>query len=221
MNLNEGSKSYHDEANIYDLFSQAEDKPGKIRDYLYPHIEGKVVLDLGCGTGKYISVFSEIARQYIGLDISSDQLAIAKKKTNIPLLCASAENIPLPDKSVDTIISTWVLGTIMSDVRRKNGLTEAERVCRGTIYLVENDVGGKFEEVRGRYPDIQRTAAYNAWLEAQGFRAATRFNTEFQFDSTDEAKQVFGSIWGADVGKRITDRIIEQKIVIYRKDMLG
>ena len=40
----------------------------------------------------------------------------------------------------------------------------------GSIYLVENDIGGEFEEIRNRYPDISRTKKYNDWIESNNFK---------------------------------------------------
>ena len=52
-----------------------------------------------------------------------------------------------------------MLGTILEVDRRNKVLEEMKRVLKhdGNIYLVENDIGGEFEEIRNRYPDIKRT----------------------------------------------------------------
>lgn len=222
-NLSEGSKSYHEEAHVYERFSQVEDTPGMISDYLKPLVKGKDVLDLGCGTGKYLLPLAPFAKHYTGLDISSDQLAIARAKAaglqNVDFLCSSAESIDLPDESIDTIISTWVLGTILDDDRRSVAVNEAQRVLRkeGSIYLVENDLGGDFEMIRGRYPDTARTKGYNDWLEGQGYSPVSRFETYFDFSSLDEAKNIFGAIWGQDAANRVSDKRVSHNIVIYHK----
>ncbi|MFH1637519.1 MAG: class I SAM-dependent methyltransferase [Candidatus Woesearchaeota archaeon] len=221
--LSEGSKSYHDEAYIYEHFSQVEDIPGNILRFLEPLVKSKDVLDLGCGTGKYLVSLAPLAKSYCGLDISSDQLGIAKSKVNnicnVNFLCSSAESINLPNESIDTIISTWVLSTILDEKRRVKALKEAERVLRtnGNIYLVENDIGGEFEMIRGRYPDITRTKTYNGWVEAQGFKIAKRLNTYFEFESLEEAKKVITSIWGKEAATKVKGKRIYHKILIYHK----
>ena len=40
------------------------------------------------------------------------------------------KNIPLPDNSVEVIISTWVLGTILEVDRRNKVLEEMKRVLK-------------------------------------------------------------------------------------------
>lgn len=130
----------------------------------------------------------------------------------------SAEEIPLLDNSIDVIISTWVLGTILEVDRRNKVLKEMKRVLKkdGEIYLVENDIGGEFEEIRNRYPNIKKTKEYNGWIEKNGFICASRFKTYFNFNDKEEAKNVFCNIVGDEIGNKVKSNIIEQNIVIYR-----
>lgn len=221
MNLAEGSKSYHEEADIYERFSEVEDTPGHVLNFLRTIVKGKDVLDLGCGTGKYLVPLSLLAKSYCGLDISADQLRIARMKArDVDLICSSAEEIGLGDNAVDVTISTWVFGTILDDKRRMKALEEAERVTRKSIYLVENDIGGEFEYVRGRYPDIRQTKRYNDWLMAHGFRPIERIDSLFEFKHKGEAKRVIEAIWGKGSASKIKGRKIAHKIIIYRKEVL-
>lgn len=221
FNLSEKSKNYYEENDIYEIFSIAEDYPNKIYQYLLPKIKGKIVLDLGCGTGKFMQKFYSETTKYYGLDLSNEQLNIAKMKINsndVEFICCSAEDIPLPDNSIDVIISTWVLGTILEIDRRNKVLDEMKRVLKkdGNIYLVENDIGGEFEEIRNRYPDIKRTKDYNDWIESKGFTSYKQFETYFNFKNREQAIDVFTNIWGEQVKDKIKDEIIKQNIVIYK-----
>lgn len=221
FNLSEKSKNYYEENDIYEVFSLAEDYPNKIYKSLLPEIKNKVVLDLGCGTGKFMEKFYKDTIKYYGLDLSNQQLNIAKKKVKgnkVEFICCSAEKIPLEDNSIDVIISTWVLGTILEEDRRKEVIKEMRRVLKknGSIYLVENDIGGEFEEIRNRYPDIRRTKLYNDSLENNGFNCYNKFETEFKFASKEQAQNVFSNIWGNQIGNKVSDEIIKQNIVIYK-----
>ena len=221
LNLSEKSKNYYEENDIYEVFSIAEDYPNKIYECLVPQIKNKIVLDLGCGTGKFMQKFYDKATKYYGLDLSDQQLNIAKRKVDnnsLEFICCSAENIPLPDNSVDIIISTWVLGTILELDRRNKVLAEMRRVLKnnGSIYLVENDIGGEFEEIRNRYPNIQRTKEYNDWIEGNGFSCYNKFETYFKFNDKDQAKNVFSNIWGNEIGDKVNKEIIKQNIIIYK-----
>lgn len=221
LNLSEKSKNYYEENDIYEIFSIAEDYPNKIYECLLPQIKNKIVLDLGCGTGKFMQKFYDKATKYYGLDLSDQQLNIAKRKVDsnsVEFICCSAENIPLPDNSVDIIIATWVLGTILELDRRNKVLAEMRRVLKdnGSIYLVENDTGGEFEKIRNRYPNIQRTKEYNDWIEGNGFSCYNKFETYFKFNDKDQAKNVFSNIWGNETGDKVNKEIIKQNIIIYK-----
>ena len=221
LNLSEKSKNYYEENDIYEVFSIAEDFPNKIYKFLLPKVKDKVVLDLGCGTGKFMQKFYKETTKYYGLDLSNEQLNIAKEKVksnNVEFICCSAENIPLLDNSVDVIICTWVLGTILEIDRRNKVLDEMKRILRedGSIYLVENDIGGEFEEIRNRYPNIKKTKEYNDWIESHGFICNNRFETYFKFDDKNQAQHVFSNIWGENIRNKVRDKIIQQNIVIYK-----
>jgi ubiquinone/menaquinone biosynthesis C-methylase UbiE len=222
-NLKEGSKSYHSEAQIYERFSEAEDYPDKILKFLKPKLKGKTILDLGCGNGKYAFFLSQFTKKYVGIDISKEQIINTKKKNknhqNTKFICSSAEKIKLPSKSIDIVMSTWVIGTINGWNRKAKSLREAERVLKnkGVIFLIENDIGGEFERIRGRFPNIERTKQYNDWLMKNGFQIEKRIKTYFKFKSLEEARKIIGSIWGEKVGNLVRSKIIKHKVIIFKK----
>lgn len=97
---------------------------------------GEVVLDLGSGGG--IDVLLSAKRvgptgKAYGLDMTDEMLALAEKNkaesgiTNVEFLKGEIENIPLPDASVDVIISNCVIN-LSTD--KDQVLREAFRVLR-------------------------------------------------------------------------------------------
>ena len=91
------------------------------------------VLEIGVGSGLNLP-FYQTATHVIGLDPSTTLLAMARARatnrtTSFELLEGTAEAIPLPDLSVDTVVSTWTLCSI-PDVAR--ALTEIRRVLKPT-----------------------------------------------------------------------------------------
>ena len=75
---------------------------------LLPPLQGKVVLDLACGTGRYgIIAQEQDAAQVIGLDNSLAMLQAAKI-SHVSL--SSTEAIPLASDSVDVILCGLALG---------------------------------------------------------------------------------------------------------------
>ena len=76
-------------------------------DYLKDICVDKIVLDAGCGTGKFLNILEENSKKYIGIDISDKQLEKAKeksKKNNSSFICSNLTNIDIEDNTVDLVI---------------------------------------------------------------------------------------------------------------------
>jgi len=107
-------RHYDQQAAIYDIQYLGE-QTAKIEDALsITELKpNETVLDLGCGTGFLFQHINKSIRLLVGLDISSNILREAKKRTktlpNIALVRADADNTPFPDSIFDRVFAITLL----------------------------------------------------------------------------------------------------------------
>src|SRR5687767_4710817 len=166
---------------------------------------GEVVLDLGSGGG--IDVLLSAQRvgptgKAYGLDMTDEMLALARENqakagaTNVEFLKGEMEDIPLPDGTVDVIVSNCVIN-LSADKDRV--LAEAFRVLRPGGRLAVSDV-----VVRGEVPgEIRRSVElwigcvagaleesdYRAKLQKAGFETVEIEPTRIY--KTEDAREAF------------------------------
>lgn len=117
------------------------------------HAIGRV-LEIGIGSGRNLPYY-DATTDVIGLDPSKKLLSRAHAAAwqigrSVELVEAAAEAIPLPDRFVDTVVSTWSLCSI-SDVGR--ALCEMRRVLKPTGRLLFVEPGRSPDDRVGRWQD--------------------------------------------------------------------
>jgi ubiquinone/menaquinone biosynthesis C-methylase UbiE len=116
------------------------------RNRVVPAAQGRV-LEIGIGSGLNLPFYTRKADQVIGLDPSPRLLSMARQAARpstsaVEFVEGSAEAIPLEDRSVDTVVTTWTLCSIPDAPR---SVREMRRVLKpgGRLLFVEH----------GRAPD--------------------------------------------------------------------
>lgn len=116
---------------------------------LLPSIAGLHVLDVGCGTGRWLSRLAALQpASLIGTDNSAEMLRRARGKlaAAVHLLRSDAHAIPVPDGSQDVIMSSFVL-SYLEDLPAF--ASECARVLKPGGHLLLSDMHPKTARRRG------------------------------------------------------------------------
>lgn len=127
----------------------------RLRAEWVPQARGEV-LEVGIGSGLNLDFYTADVRHVYGVDPSAELQRMARNRTrgrslNVEFLSQSAEEeLPLPDKSMDTVVMTWTLCSIPD---HQKALHQMKRVLRrdGRLIFIEH----------GRAPD----AGVAAWQD--------------------------------------------------------
>jgi ubiquinone/menaquinone biosynthesis C-methylase UbiE len=150
--------------------------------------DGRVVLDVGCGTGFHLPRFAETATSVVGVEPHGDLVALARRRTRrlpiVSVLAGTAQALPLPDVSVDVVHARWAY---FFGPGCEPGLAELDRVVRrgGTAYVIDNDptrstFGSWF---RRGYPEVDPVAVERFWST----RGWTRVPVDMRWSFTSRA----------------------------------
>ncbi|HXD98699.1 MAG TPA: class I SAM-dependent methyltransferase [Candidatus Acidoferrum sp.] len=132
---------------------------GRWRQWVAGGARGRT-LDLGCGTGRNLPLFTGASA--VGLDPSFESLRRARRRAaGTPLVQGSAEALPFRDGTFDTVVSGLVLCSVPDPAR---GLAEVRRVLRSDGVL------RALEHVRSTVPWRARVqdAIQPAWTRFAG-----------------------------------------------------
>ena len=157
---------------------------------------GKIVLDLGAGTGFHIPRFHQAEHVFAVEPHDASRLLAMRRIAdldlqNVSVLKGSAEYIPLRDHSVDICHARFAY---FFPPNCLPGLRELERVIRpgGTAFIIDNDlVEGTFAEWLRQSPYYKKAPASEVaqfWRE-QGFTEQSILS-EWRFERREDLEQV-------------------------------
>jgi len=191
----------------YQLENEAFDRAGHVLTAMRAIAPwaGRIIVDLGCGTGYWLRRYAGDAAQVIGIEPDPALRAVAGRAAadlaNTAVTAGSAEHIPLPDASADVVHARFAYffppGT-------DAGLTEVLRVLRpgGHLVAVDNDYRwGEFARLLAAAavrPPRQTAAVVDAWWRARG-AARHEVRSELRFASHADLTAVLHIEFPAEV----------------------
>ncbi|KAG9470930.1 probable tRNA methyltransferase 9B [Eleutherodactylus coqui] len=106
----------------------------KVRQFLLEQKPGSLVVDIGCGTGKYLSVNCNTYN--LGCDYCEPLVEIGRNN-NLEVMVCDNLNLPFRDKCFDTVISIGVIHHFSTRQRRVRAIKEMARILHpgGQIML--------------------------------------------------------------------------------------
>jgi ubiquinone/menaquinone biosynthesis C-methylase UbiE len=182
----------------YELENRAVDAAGHVlaaMRVLAPW-DGQTLVDLGCGTGFWLSRYTADAARVIGVEPDPALRAAATRRASglqrTTVLAGSAERLPLPSRSVDVVHARFAYFLAPGG---DAGLAEVMRVLRpgGSLVVVDNDHRwGQFAELLAAAsaagPDRTAAATDAWWRERGAIRVPVR--SELRFRSRAELAAV-------------------------------
>ena len=117
--------------------------------------KGMIVLDVGCGTGATLELYSKLGCEVFGIDPSSSMLQIARSRlgARAQLHLGDASRMPYDEKTFDLIIATLALHE-MSPTTRASAIDEMKRVLKdeGRMLFIDHHPGpiGSYKGLRAR-----------------------------------------------------------------------
>ncbi len=108
-------------------------------------LRDKLVVDVGCGDGSFVRALASAGADAIGIEVTEDAVAYARgRDPDHRYLLGGAQELPLPDKSVDG-------ATLMRSLHHvpdpSSAFPELARVVREFVWIAEPLPEGEFFEL--------------------------------------------------------------------------
>lgn len=186
---------------LFSLFLPARE----LRDGVVERLDlprGARVLDLACGTGALLGRFAALRPDLdlLGLDIDPAMIARAGERSRragarVKLITANADRVPLPDASLDAVVSVLAFHHLPPPIKR-GAAAEIRRLLKPGGSVLIADFGPPLDRVQaalfavaGRLESAVTTAGHadgvvGVLLREQGFDVA----------ETGRMRTIFGSV---------------------------
>lgn len=189
-------KVYGSNAKLYHSFSSAEHFSTALTSVVTQLMGTGVLLDVACGTCHKTNMFSSRFKKVYALDFSEKLLTFAqevyKRNKKLNFIWSSADQIPLLDESIDTVLVTWGSFPLSRSIR------EMKRVLKRGGYIIRIGASGR-DEFTSLFPDLDtaRIRRINSAFLREGFTIEPHEVT-IRFKNSAEARRILGKITGAE-----------------------
>ncbi|QHW34392.1 class I SAM-dependent methyltransferase [Paenibacillus rhizovicinus] len=206
---------YQSETETYDRLIANEDREGNVLRAIrtiVPNLAQVDAADIGSGTGKIARRLASQVKSIVMTDASKAMLAVAEKhlkaggSANWRMEQGMNENLPLADHAVDLLTAGWTIcySTSSNIPNWEDNLQriqqEIARVVKpgGSAVIFENfGTGSSVPDP----PDF--LTAYYAKLELQYGFAHTVIQTDFEFESVEEAAALTDFFFGSELSQEV------------------
>lgn len=159
--------------------------------FINRELEGKHILDLGCGHGRHIPFLLNQALQVTGLEVSEQQIKKLKSDfENIDFICGTAADIPSTNNSYDFILASNSIYYLMErNSTIKSHFAECLRVLKPDGLLIFTLIGTQHSLLEDA-KEVKDTKVFKIDKDFLGFR-----NGVFVQVYSDSIKQdIFSSL---------------------------
>ena len=206
-------KIYQSDGDRYEALVSREDFQGNISKAMdeIVSVDGLDVFDLGAGTGRLTLLLAPRAKSIRAFDASEEMLRVCRERllasglSHWQVDVADHRQLPVADQSAHLVVSGWSVAYLVvwypetwRDELAK-WMDEMKRVLRpsGKIILFEslgtgNETPIELEHLKDYYPWLNETGFQHKWIR-----------TDYQFESVDEAADLAGFFFGAEMADRI------------------
>lgn len=117
-----------------------------LRPYIYKLRPSDIVLDVGCGVGRFTFRFAKLCKKVYGIDISEENIKLAKERAerekvfNVEFKVMDVRKLEFDDEIFDYVFSIACLCFLIDKKDFIKGIKEVLRVTKkdGCIILLEN-----------------------------------------------------------------------------------